>query len=192
MSVLRPIIDLDRASARKLVLALVQAKMLWRFLSRLEGYNSMAPSAAAKGLGSWPLAPAMAMSSGRSSISAMRRRFSAVCRGRCDGGAHQLTAHPRLPHGRVGGLPRPVDSAQHVTGLDQDGPGLRPDSVLASRLDVVRHSPVVTKARRQFVAWAAGAQPEDEAIENPAQIHAAMPRGQSGRTRVEDQLDHRP
>src|ERR671916_84787 len=110
----------------------------------------------------------------------------------CGVAAHQLASHPRFAHGGVGGLPLPVHPAQHATGLHQDGPKLGEDTALTPLLEVAMHGAIVAKLLRQLIPLATRAQTEDNAIEHPAQLHAAMPLGLSRITVVEDWLDHCP
>jgi hypothetical protein len=63
---------------------------------------------------------------------------------------------------------------------------------LAPLLEVPVHRAVVAKWLGQLMPLAAGAQAEADAIQHPAQIHAAMPFGLSRVALVKDRLDHRP
>lgn len=50
--------------------------------------------------------------------------------------AHQVSAHPGVAHGGVGGLPPPIDSAPLITGVYKHGPEPFKDAQLTPALEV--------------------------------------------------------
>jgi hypothetical protein len=106
--------------------------------------------------------------------------------------AHQVAAHAGVAHGGIGGLPRPVDAAPRIPGLDQNGPEPCEDAQLAPALEVPMHGAVVAKSFGPLVPLATRAPAEDEAIGHPAQIDPPMPFGLGGLDCLEDLLDERP
>jgi hypothetical protein len=114
--------------------------------------------------------------------------LAAVCRVT----PYQVAARPGFAHGGIGRSPLPINPAQLITGLDQDGPEARQKAALAPLLEMAMDGAVIAKARRELISLAAGAQTEDDAIEHRAQIDAAMPLGLGGITLMENRLEQCP
>jgi hypothetical protein len=106
--------------------------------------------------------------------------------------APQVAAHAGVAPGGVGGVPRPVDSAQRLTGWDQHGPKPCADSPRAPALAVPLHGAVVATRLGPWGPLAAGAQAEAEARAHPAQLDPPMPRGLGGLDVIADLRDKRP
>jgi hypothetical protein len=106
--------------------------------------------------------------------------------------AYQVATHPGFAHGSIGGLPRPVDAAQLITGLYKHSPAPFEDAQGTPALEVPMPRAVIAERCRQLVPLAAGAQAKDEAIEHLAQIDPPMPLGRGGLDFIEDLLAERP
>src|SRR5215471_284216 len=106
--------------------------------------------------------------------------------------AYQVAAHAGFAHGGIGGWPPPVDAAQLLTGVYQNGPNLGEDSQGTPALEVPMHGAVVAKLFGQLVPLAAGAQAKDDTVEHPAQIDPSMPFGLGRIDLIEDLLNERP
>ena len=106
--------------------------------------------------------------------------------------ARQLAPHPGAARGGVGRLPRPVDPAQRVTGLDQHGPETGEATTRAPRLDVAGPGAVAAHSRWPVMPLAAGPPAHDDAVEDPPALHSPLPLGLGGILSVHHGLDHRP
>jgi hypothetical protein len=154
--------------------------------------TTMASRVAAKRLVAWTLAPAMVAPNGPPVASTTMRRFTPVCPTIGRGTAHHVTAHPRVAHHRLGGLPRPVHPLHAIARLDEDGPQTGEQATLAPPLDVPMPRAVSAKRLGEPMPWAAGPQATDDAVADTAPVHAPMPLG-LGRIRcVQNPLDEGP
>jgi hypothetical protein len=104
------------------------------------------------------------------------------------GAAHQGAAPPGVAPGGGGGWPRPVHPAQLIAGLDQHGPEALHEAAVAPLLDMARDGTVIAQAPGEVMPWAAGAPPEADAGQYPAQRHAAMPLGLGGAALMANRL----
>jgi hypothetical protein len=102
---------------------------------------------------------------------------------------------PGLAQPPVGRLPFPLDLAQLVALLDQQGPDLLEDAVAAPPLEPAVHRAIVAILLGQLVPLAAAAEAEDDAVEGRPPVDPAPATVLLGRRRgvfEQDRLDPLP
>jgi hypothetical protein len=106
--------------------------------------------------------------------------------------AYQVAPQAGFAHGGVGGLPRPIDAVQLITGLHQHRPQAVENTRLTPVLEVSMHGAVIPTCLRKAVPLASRAQPKDEAMEDASPVDSPMSLGLRGIIFVHNHLHHRP